>query len=424
MSYKIKKILLIALTLCFVCCFASACSLGPSLEKEKERYNLTASVTYHANGGEFNNNSDVGTMWYSKPYVYAVGLQISASGTFTVSYDNHTLEGWYFAKTDDNGEIVYTDKENGIVALGEKFNFDTYRLSEGEDLHLYAHWIRNQVLEVLLASDDSIKDKLVYKDKTYNAGDIIKEYKFGTTQKIEEPKMDLFTGKPSSVSSPDGYVFAEFYKDADCTQKVTWPIEATGEEENVKIYAKYLSDEWKVISKSSELYQMFTGVKVDDKTVVNGKFFIKNNIVADLNESVASTPDIEFSGVIQGNGYTISGLTLRQVQVDKPGSNFSLFGNITDNAIISDLTVKDFTWEYTAKNNKTEFNAYFIYNGISEKAKVSNLVIDGGSMKINTKGGNFNGKELSSIAKDYLPIAPSSLPSGITVSNNPTIKIV
>lgn len=423
MSRKLKKILLIALTLCFVCCFASACSLGNSLEKEKEAHNLTASVTYHANGGEFNNNSYVGTMWYSEPYVYAVGLQISASGTFTVSYDNHTLEGWYFAKTDENGEIVYTDKENGIVELGEKFDFDTYRLSDGENLDLYARWIRDQVLEVLLAPEKSIGNKLVYDDKTYNAGDKIKEYNFGTTQRVEEPKMDLFTGKFSSVSSsPDGYVFAEFYNDEACTEKVVWPVEATGTEENVKIYAKYLSEEWTVISKSSDLYQMFTGKKVDDITVVNGKFFIKNDITADFSDIVTASPDMYFSGVIQGNGYTLSDLKVRQVQVDKPGSKFSLFGNITEDAIISNLTIKDCSWEFTAKRDNTEFYAYFLYSEMNEKATVSNFVLDGGSMKVNTKGGNFNGMELSSIAKDYLPIASDSL-SKITVKNNPTINI-
>ncbi len=413
MISKAKKTVLLALVMIGVLCFFAGCQFGPTLEGEKNKYDLSALITYHANGGTFNNNKDYADLWYKDgSYALNVGL-VAVKGDISVTYSNHTLEGWYFAQTDENGDVVYTDDTKTTVKLGERFDFKT-ALQKGEQIHLYAHWVADQQLKFLLASEESIGNKLAYGDLTFNVGDVLNAQYFDASGRIEQPSLDQIT---QSYDSPDGYVFAEYYYDAECTKPVVWPINRSESEEvdSVFVYVKYLSDEWTVVKSSSDLKKLFGNAAND------GKYFIKNDIVTSYSYTkITANVNATFSGEIRGNGYTISGVSFTQAKVGA-GESVSLFGKIAATAKISDLTLMNFKLEFTA-NEGASVNAYFLASEIETGATIKNLIVDGGSMRVRLyEGTTCNGKTPNKDTPGACPITGTEH-DGIAINAAPEMN--
>ncbi len=386
MVSKAKKNVLLALVMIGVLCFFAGCQFGPTLDGEKNKYDLSALITYHANGGTFNNNKDFADLWYKDgSYALNVGIVSVVVGDISVTYPNHTLEGWYFAQTDENGDVVYTDDTKTTVKLGEPFDFKT-ALQKGDQIHLYAHWVADQQLKFLLAAEESIDDQLAYGDVTFNVGDVLNAQYFDASGRIEQPTLDQVT---KTFDSPEGYVFAEYYYDAECEKPVSWPVNRSESEEvdSVSVYVKYLSDEWTVVESANDLKKMF-GVNAAS----DGKYFIKNDIVTTYSYTkITASVNATFSGEIRGNGYTISGVSVTQAKVGA-GESVSLFGKLAATAKISDLTLDNFKLEFTA-NEGASVHAYFLATEIETGATVQNLIVNGGSMRVRlNEGETCNGK--------------------------------
>lgn len=414
MSSKIKKIILVV---CIAICglfILSACE-SHTLESEKDRYDLTVDITYHANGGEFNNNDNKALICYQDgSYALNLGSDNIIYGDIILKYDKHSLVGWYYAETDSDGNVIYEDEKKGLVKLSDqKFDF-TKPLEKGDVIHIGAKWLADTKLEILLANESVISNELTYNGITYKSGDVVSSYQFDVSGKVSKPSRDPMTNKRNG---PEGYVLAEYYYDIDCTKIVEWPVESSEENENVQIYAKYLSDEWTVIDNQTGLYQMFT---VANNT---GKFFIKNDINAS-SEQIKNVENIVFSGEIRGNGYTITGLTVRNVSVGE-GGHASLFGTITKDAKISDLTIKDFKVEYTNSTQPTNasISASFLAKEIQDGATIENLKIDGGEMKVRIYGDvTLNGSDPILIT-EFPIISIDSSSDGIEVINEIDFKV-
>ncbi len=415
MSSNIKKIILVV---CIAICglfILSACE-SHTLESEKDRYNLTVDVTYHANGGEFNNNDNKALVCFKDgSYALNLGTDNIKYGDLILKYDKHSLIGWYYAETDSEGNVIYEDEKKGLIKLtDQKFDF-TKPLEAGDVIHIGAKWLADTKLEILLANESVISNELTYNGTTYKSGDVISSYQFEASGKVNKPSLDPMTQKRKG---PEGYVLAEYYYDIDCTKVVEWPVESSSEDENVRIYAKYLSDEWTVVEKQTDLYQMFT--------VANniGKFFIKNDINAS-SESVKSVDNIVFSGEIRGNGHTITGLTVRNVSVGE-GGYASLFGTITADANIADITFKDFKVEFNNTTNPdyASINASFFAKEIQEGATIENLKIDGGEMKVRIYGGATLNGSVAGDDSSLSLILIDSLSDGIEIINEVNFKVI
>lgn len=410
MASKTRKIVFVIAIFLLVATMLTACQLGTTLEGELEKFDLKAKVTYHANGGIINdtNNIESADVYYKDgDPILNLGTDKILDGSFFVKRDNYTLVGWYYPLIDGNGEIVYEKDADGNPTTKPEsagdFDFKNTKAQAGKEYNLYAHWMRNQRLEFLLAGDYTIDNKLVAGEKVYNVGDTLKEEDFGSSTYIEEalnyPLKDVLSG----------YTFVGYYYDAECTQAVDWPVYRTGGEENVKIYAKYLSGDWTVISNSTDLSKIF------GKANANGKYYIKNDIVYNSNSAITVMADAKFTGEIRGNGFTISGVKFKNSAV-RNNQTVSMLGSIESSAKISDITFKNCTAEYVASFNSF-VNAYFFASTIADGASITNVTIDGGEMKVTATNKGSNWANSSTVC----PIFEGTC-DGIVLANVPSVK--
>jgi hypothetical protein len=117
------------------------------------------------------------------------------------------------------------------------------------------------------------------------------------------------------------------------------------------------------------------------------KFYLSNSIDA---ENVTVYPRAKFAATLEGNGYTISNLTLQSTLSQTSVS--ALFGNIQETATIKDITFADLTVTYNSRpnmgigdeyqNQHNEkwthgYEAYLVYATRAMGSVVENVVING-----------------------------------------------
>lgn len=413
MTAKIKRIVVFVLSIICGAVFFTACSFGTSVEKEKNKYNLTALVVYHANGGTFNNNEDLASVYYQAgAKALDIGHVSLSSGTISVKYADHSFANWYFAQRDDDGNVKTDD--NGNVLLAEKVDFSV-AMQSGDEWHVYAKWTKNQKLEVLLAADETIGESLTYNAKTYKVGDVLKEFSFDGGA-VSKPMLNALTG---TKKEPEGYVFANYYEDAACTIPVSWPVSAEGEE-NMRIYAKYLTDDWTVVDDANDARAMFRNKDADGKN--SYKYYVANDIDAKGNGGVLRV-NSTFSGVIRGNGYTIENLQFSNTMANalKLNETISLLGKVEKTAKISDLTIKNAKLSVGNVNGAVAVNCYFLASEIDGEAKIDNLKVDGGSIAFTKMGECYiNGSSLEEITD--CPTCGGELHDGVSIVTKPTFN--
>lgn len=416
MASKVRKVCLLIAVLLIVTATLTACHFGNTLEGDIEKYDLKAKITYHGNGGFINDNDalEYAYVYYKEgDNAFNIGTDTLVSGTLFIKRENYTLLGWYYPAKNDDGTLKYTDEEKGIVAVDKEFDFANYKAKEGDDIDLYALWLPNQKVEYILAAEESINNQLVVGDKTYTVGgEALKIEDFGTKDSISQPSKDPFFGAVA-----DNYTWAGYYEDPECTIPVTWPVHRTTEEGNIKIYAKYLSKDWTVINNADDFLAIF-GAKATSTSKyyvgnenVSGKYYIAKDITFGT-DYLQVAPNSTFSGVIRGNGHTLSGL---KVQTFRVSSTISLFGNVTSGAKIEDIILQNCNVSYTLANN-AYINAYLFASSIDEGATISNVVIDGGSIKVNA--GATGALWINKSTNIVELINAGTLHSGITVAKD------
>ncbi len=365
MKSRAKRTSLLIVLLVIVAMMLTACKLNDTLEDKLDQYNLSALITYHVNGegckvsgSESFNSADI----YYQAGAKAFNVGEDTTVDFSITRENYALVGWYYPATNEDGSVKYIDKEKDIVELGEKFDFSTYVAKSGDKIDLYAKWAKNQGIVYVLASEETIENRLVYGDKTYEAGDVLKNEGFGIYEYIDMPTGDPFDGKA-------GYAFVGYYSDAECKKPLSGRVNRTGEEEDIKIYVKYLPSDWIVIKDGADFAKIFSAT--------DGKYYIANNIDGNGAEEIKVSANATFSGIIRGNGYTIANFKFKNGSI-KSFDDISVFGEITSSAEISDITFHGLNVSFSAS---MQFYAYFFASKIQDGAKISNVTIDGGTMK-------------------------------------------
>ena len=385
MKQKIKVLLLTALTLGSMCLF-TACGSEQTPYEINDKENYTVSVKYDANGGVFTTNTSVIVDSYNisdmkaEDGVVEIPLitpddKSRGNDAFKATKSGYFLAGWYAQRTEDgkdeDGKTLYT--------YGDKWDFEEDVLEVDVDktyssqepvITLYAAWV--PLFEIEFYS--------------LGSGEYINSYEYDPTlvDEIKIPAWDEKTGAVEMYNFPenDGYTFNGAYYDEDGTEQIVSVLEHVGEvdeetgtadETVMKIYVDWLEGEW---------YHIYTVEQFLDNASIKGNY----EIHADLDFTDENWPSSlmygNFTGSIKGNGHKFTNIELKQTNNSKV--NAGLFGNITEEASITDLTFENVT--YTIEKGTRVAGASFgLFAGtISDGAALTNVNVLNGVIQIDS----------------------------------------
>lgn len=385
MIKRYKLIFVSALILIAALCFVVAgCQLNENYESFLSKNNLTASVTYILNEGEFNNRSQVKEINYkagSKPYNMTQSAPISGSSSIA-QRNGYTFLGWYEVVLNDDGVPLYEDNtpfdknagfEEGKVIQTTETPFDFNKpLEEGQHLFVSGKWQINSRLIVKLITEGY--ETLVSGDKSYKTGDVIKEEFIPSTG---------IGNLGSAVFRADGYSFISFYQDetgAFDKRFTSWPIMADEDGGDVVIYAKYFEGDWVVLEDASDISALF------NSGGGRRSYYLFNNIDCSSLSArpVTNINNTGFYGQFIGNGFKISNLKI-QAQNLRGAMKASLFGDLHDSALIKDVTFENITAEYSVFAGQ-DVNVFFMFTSKAENAQLENVGF-GGRMNVTLSSG-------------------------------------
>ncbi len=390
MKNKLKrKLIILFITLAALFLFGG-CSFGTTLEEIKSDWNLTARVTYYANGGELNGTPDIADMHYKegqKPI--NIGKVGTSDGTLTIKRANYEFEGWYHAvdvteSTDKDGNTVYTPKYNAELKsyeLGEEVDF-TKPLSKDEHLHFVAKWVPTVKVDVILVCEEGLEG--VTGKPTGSSQEVfIENGKPIYYREYQQGKCDDPQNRPpfSSVKEENKKATATFvgyYKNIECTEAVEWPLRlAEGQTENDVYYAKYVKGDWNMLRTPDDVKEMF----LYDRDTKAANYYLLNDIDMKDTPIACNGADYreEFNGTLKSyqGSYTISNLKITLSAIES-GSKISLFGKLGATAVMENVTFENISLEYSFKSN-AEVEVYFVFSSIHSAAiaNIKNIKING-----------------------------------------------
>lgn len=428
---------------------AAGCSIGvPTQQENADRMGMTASVTYYANGGEFSDNKICYKTMYFVPGTPIFDINTDRppieGKPLSISRENYTFGGWVKAELDANGlpillemvmdeksqDYIITDtvlpyKENGTADIldtdgkqkGEQpktftakipdnmeFAFENGRpmLEDKEHLFLVAYWLPDVKLDYVLVLDDEdpeatvtfkvqnvddpetedVDESETYSDVEFKTGDVIARKDFGLTGRVTLNG----TTEPATPVSDHSYIY--LYWDEECTKPVNsengYTVDRPDDGVNAKIYAKYLPGKWTPVSTYQNVARMFT-------TLGDNNYYIVDNI--DCTASSLSLGARAFSGIIEGNGYTLSNLTFTNSQNLDNGAKVSIFGEIAESAVIRDLTIENVKATVTVGFNAT-VNIFALFLDCAESATITNFSVENYELNITRRSSGVSGNSV------------------------------
>lgn len=383
---KMKAILAVSLLLVTLL-FVNGCSQKKTPYELNDQQNFKVSVKYDANGGLFTDNTsvivdsynlaDLPTNDQGQPQVALLSPDHESRGTdaFEARNNGYFLAGWYAQRTETQDEAgntayVYSDKWDFDKDLLTLEPAGEYSSAEPE-LTLYAAWI--PLFEIRLYD--------------LGTGEELSTMTFDPTRTDEVliPAWDQETGavKMNGFPENDGYTFNGAYYDAEGTQAVTTPAlvhpgvidEATGTaaDTSMKLYIDYMEGEW---------YHIYNAEQFAENASLKGNYILHADL--DFSDEIWPTSLMygNFTGSIEGNGYTIRNIDLRQTNNSKV--NAGLFGHLTEEAKLSNVTFDraSFTIEAGTRVKGTSFGLFA--GTISESAAIENVTITNSTLKIDS----------------------------------------
>jgi len=377
------KIILTVLLMIAALALITGCAAEQTPYEINDGENYNVSVKYDANGGFFTTNTSVIVDSYNvseiaadaggKTQIALLSPDNAARGNdaFSPVNNGYFLAGWYAERT-ENGDGTYT--------YGRKWDFEHDRLeiasAEGNTsaepvLTLYAAWV--PLFEIEFCSLDS--------------GEVLSSYTFNPTTagEILVPAWDEETGAIEMYDFPEnpGYTFEKAYYDAAGTKAVDTEAvlhpgvvdEATGTAKDpvMQLYVDWTEGEW---------YHIYNAEQFKDNASVSGNYVLH----ADLDFSDEIWPSSlmygNFSGTILGNGYTISNVAVEQTNNSKV--NAGLFGALTEDAQICDLTLENVTFTISSGTRVMGASFGLLAGSVSADAVVSNVNITSGQLQIDS----------------------------------------
>lgn len=376
MKLKTKGVLLLIFMLSAL--LATGCGQEPTPYEANDAQNYTVSVRYDANGGIFTTNTSVIVDSYNPAQVPGGKIALlppdaAARGNdaFTAVNNGCFLAGWYRERTQQpDGSYVYSgrwDFENDLLSVDPALSHS----SAEPVMTLYAAWIP--------------MFRVNFRD--LQSGEILDTYTFDPNSggNLKVPALDEATGAVQMYKFParSGYTFDSVYYDAGGTDPVdtaevvhTGTVNyenGTGENGTMDLYIAWTEGEW---------YHIYNAQQFRDNASVTGNYVLH----ADLDFSGEIWPTAlmygNFSGSIQGNGHTISNVTLTQTNNSKV--NAGLFGNLTETASLSDITFRNVTFTIKAGTRIMGTNFGLLAGTISAGAALEHVTVAESTLQIDS----------------------------------------
>lgn len=419
--FKTLIILVVIFLMSLVTGLAVGCSIGePTARDLADGDGMTASVTYYTNGGRFTNSGDLCYRQFvyrpGQP-IFNIGVDGSAGQTFTITRAGYVFAGWQYCVLNSDGLPILKDNSGNVLEvhpetgsaimigsdereIGEQDKVFTAEpngeevfqegqpnrsLNEGDHLFIVATWVLDIRVEYHLVTDSPIleyveataeenkadenkADENKKDPKYYNTGDVIHADSFGTdSYLIISPK----TFKSEVLSGSHSYL--SLYHDEGCTRPVedSFRVEKP-QKGNYVLYAKYREGRWTPVRESADVDTMLNATG-------SGGFYVVWDV-----EYKGTRRRIEksgtYSGIIDGNGKTISGISVEPDSAVGTGKAASLFGNLGASAQIKNLTLKNINIKI--KVGEWRISAYALFNAVAQGAAFENFNVDGITLDI------------------------------------------
>ena len=374
MKLKIRGILILLLTALLL----AGCAQEPTPYELNDAENFTVSVKYDANGGTFTTNTSVIVDSYDpaqtaggKIALLAPDNALRGNDAFTAVNNGYFLAGWYQERTQQSdGTYTYSGKwdfENDLLEVDPNGQYT----SAEPVMTLYAAWI--PMFQVNF--------------RELQSGEILDTYTFdpNTGASLQVPALDEETGAVEMYKFParSGYTFDSVYYDAEGTMLVeTAEVAHTGtvnyengtaENGTMDLYINWTEGEW---------FHIYNVEQFLDNASVTANLVLHADL--DFTGEIWPTSLMygNFSGSIQGNGHTISNVELTQTNNSKV--NAGLFGNLTENAGLTDLTFENVTFTIQAGTRVVGTSFGLLSGTISGEAQLENVTITGSRLQIDS----------------------------------------
>ena len=376
MKNKTFKLYILAVVAILTCIVISGCADSRTPYEINDSEGYTVSVKFDANGGIFTTNTSVIVDSFNPDEATEIALLSPddakrGNDAFNAINNGHFLAGWYTERNEESdGSYTYSGKwdfESDRVHVDSTVE---YKANEPV-LTLYAAWIPLFNIEFYNIDDSSLNG-------TYS-------FDPNTVKEISVPCFNEETGAVDMFQFPErsGYTFESVYYDDAATDKISTDTlihpgvvdyeKGTATDTSLKLYVEWKEGEW---------YHIYNVDQFLDNASVKGNY----EIHADLDFTDKNWPTSfmygKFSGVINGNGYTLKNIDLEQTNNSK--ENAGLFGCLTETAQINDVKFENVTFTMKAGTRKVG-SCFGLFAGrILADAKINNVSITQSKLQIDS----------------------------------------
>lgn len=380
---KYSRLLLLILSLIGVLLVIAGCAGAKTPYQINDEQNYNVSVRFDANGGTFTTNVTVMTDSFNLEQMPREGNEAQipllspddsrrgSGNSFTAVNNGYFLVGWYANKeaAGDGESFRYSGK----------WDFSADRLSvdlsgdysaQEPVLTLYAVWAPLFEIEFYDINTQELLDTYAY-DPNLTSVDVPR-------WNVDKGTIDM---KRFPVKS--GFTFDGAFYDAEGTKPVDTDTvlhpgvvdETTGAvtDSSMKLYVNWKEGEW---------YHIYTAEQFVDNASVSGNYVIFDDL--DFTDEIwpSSLMYGKFSGSILGNGHSFSNISAMQSNSSKIQAG--LFGNITETAVLQDVTFDNVKLTLQKGTNKIGMNYGLFAGFIANEAKFANVQLTNSVLQIDS----------------------------------------
>lgn len=381
-----KKALLLILSAVLAALVLTSCGGSETPYDKNNEENYTVSVKYDANGGFFTTNTSVIVDSYNVNDIpknangnvdialLAPDASERGNDAFKAVKNGYFLAGWYtdrIEQTDASGNKSYTysgkwDFASNTLEIDPNRNYS----ANNSLITLYAAWVPLFKIEFYDLTSNELIETFTY-DPT-------------SSESIKVPKWNEKSGAIDMFDFPEksGYTFKTAYYDVNKEKELVGEtVEHCGKvdlatgtavDPTLKLYVDWTEGEW---------YKIYTAEQFIKNFSANGCYEILDDL--DFKGKIWPTASMygNFSGRINGNGHVLKNIEVTQTQNSKV--NAGLFGQLTENAEISDLTLENVCFTIKA-GTRVPANYGLLAGTVSANATVENVKIVGGVLQIDS----------------------------------------